>query len=201
MLPKYTVLRDGDRLWPKVETTGDCWLWMGMTDRDGYGKLRDADQRHVRAHVYAWRLATGAYPPIGRVIGHTCDTRACVRNDKVGTYDIDGISYERRGHLWLATHTANIRDRDLKGRTARGEQSGARTHPEARPRGDANWVRQHPETSQGERNSHSKLTTEQVIQMRDLFDQGTHYKVLAGMFGVKPVTAWAIATRRAWRHI
>ena len=30
---------DEDRFWPKVDMTGDCWLWTAAKDHKGYGKF------------------------------------------------------------------------------------------------------------------------------------------------------------------
>jgi hypothetical protein len=68
---------------------------------------------------------------------HTCDIPACVRNDDIGTYEIEGILYERRGHLWLADHAANMRDRAQKGR------GGPTVKPERMPRGSEHWTHKH----------------------------------------------------------
>lgn len=198
---KYTDPAGRDRLWSRVQVTATCWLWTAKCDRDGYGRLRSEEQRWTRAHIYAWWLATGEWPVTGQIIGHVCDIRSCVRNDDVGTYEVDGILYERRGHLWLGTNIANLRDRDLKGRTARGAQSGACTKPEARPRGEANWSRQHPEMAQGDKNPAAKLTGSQVLEIRAMFDSGIGNKELATLFPVSYLTIWEITTRRTWRHI
>lgn len=93
--------------WSKVDTTGDCWLWLAGTDRDGYGKFQFTPspmerQRHVRAHRFAWTLAVGEIP-MGMVIAHHCDNPPCVRPD----------------HLWLATPRQNNDDKVDKGRHAK----------------------------------------------------------------------------------
>lgn len=59
--------------WTKV---GDCHVWQGLKDKDGYGVIgfRRANRR---AHRVAMFLA-GKQIPDGHVVNHTCRNRACV---------------------------------------------------------------------------------------------------------------------------
>lgn len=193
---QYIRAHGGDRLWPQVDIGERCWLWTGTLDRDGYGKLRDFEQRSRRAHAYAWWLATGEWPTPGEVVGHTCDVlypvgshayRACVRNDDEGIYSVDGTEYRRVGHLWLGTSIANTRDRVLKGRSAMGDRSGARIRPESLPR--------------GEQHGRATLTAISVMSMRSEYDSGTPRAVLAHRYGIHIGTVGKIVTRKSWRHI
>lgn len=97
------------RFWSKVNKTGTCWLWTAGTDDDGYGAF-DAS----RAHRIAWELASGQPIPEGLLACHTCDIRACVRNDDVGIYRIGSKECIRRGHLFLGTPADNMADMSLK---------------------------------------------------------------------------------------
>lgn len=106
-----------DRFWPKVDRSGDCWLWLGSRNQAGYGRIgrpgRGLPAEY--AHRYSWQLANGPIPA-GMEICHTCDTPPCVRPD----------------HLFLGTHRDNARDMTAKGRNVgtrfmpphRGEQNG-----------------------------------------------------------------------------
>lgn len=122
--------------WPEY---GDCWDWTAARRRrqDGalsYGYLKNRGAPDMPAHHAAWELAGGSPIPDTWEIGHTCDRTGCVRNDTVGAYLVDGISYERRGHLWLATHRANMADCAAKQRT------GMQLHPDIRRPGELNPV-------------------------------------------------------------
>jgi hypothetical protein len=107
--------------WSKVEKTAGCWVWLGAIDRDGYGKFQvttpgeKAKQRHVRAHRYAWEIATGTHP--SGLLLHDCDNPACVR---IGS-----------GHVKAGTQRENIRDCVARGRHARHGHVGS-VHPKAR---------------------------------------------------------------------
>lgn len=60
----------------KWRTRGDCHIWEGPLDRDGYGTFY-LRRRGRRAHRVAWFAAHG---PIGEgmVVNHSCRNRACV---------------------------------------------------------------------------------------------------------------------------
>ncbi len=100
-----------DRFEAKVDRTpgqgpeGDCHIWRGERDSDGYGIAytgykhpSGASWQKVRAHRLAIFLATGIWPP--RLVCHTCDNPPCVNTD----------------HLFFGTNADNVRDMDRKGR-------------------------------------------------------------------------------------
>jgi hypothetical protein len=106
-----------DRFWEKVDKTDTCWLWTaGRQKATGYGFLGIPPRgTSALAHRVAWYLRTGDWPRL--MVCHTCDVRACVRNDEVGTYEVDGVTYRRYGHLFVAAMDANTLDAHAKGRT------------------------------------------------------------------------------------
>ena len=73
------------RFWAKVAKSDGCWLWIGKTNRGGYGQAYDhrgsSKGRHqALAHRMAYELAIGPIPD-GLTLDHLCRTRACVRPD------------------------------------------------------------------------------------------------------------------------
>jgi len=62
-----------DTKWTKI---GDCHVWQGPLDKDGYGTFY-LQRRNRRAHRVGWFFANG---PVGDdlVINHKCKNRACV---------------------------------------------------------------------------------------------------------------------------
>ena len=77
-----------------------CWLWIGVCNKGGYGKLKISHSRSMAAHRYAYQ-AYGGEIQNGLCVCHRCDTPSCVNPD----------------HLFVGTMTDNMRDRHAKGRT------------------------------------------------------------------------------------
>jgi hypothetical protein len=103
---------DAAAFWSKVSygAPGECWLWMGAKNVDGYGKIRigaRAAGKQESAHRLAYRLAKPfMYNPALHVL-HTCDNPTCCRPS----------------HLFQGTQADNNRDMYAKGRAVnpRGE--------------------------------------------------------------------------------
>ena len=87
---------------PKIRKGSDdeCWLWQVSVTNKGYGLVQYRDhgeRRTTLAHRFAWELWVGPIPP-GLEVCHRCDTPRCVNPN----------------HLFLGTHTDNMRDASLK---------------------------------------------------------------------------------------
>lgn len=79
---------------------GQCWVWMGYTTDDGYGRIGFGGLANRGTHRLSWALEYGAVPD-GQWVLHRCDNPACVRPE----------------HLFLGDATDNNRARQAKGRT------------------------------------------------------------------------------------
>jgi hypothetical protein len=93
------------RFWPKVDQSGECWLWTGKRTHDGYGQIRvgSADESHAMAHRVAYEIENGEIPA-GMLVLHRCDNPSCVRPS----------------HLFLGTCSDNVQDAISKHRMAVG---------------------------------------------------------------------------------
>lgn len=128
-----------ERFWEKVDVTKGCWNWTSSKEKDGYGQFRLPSGRRVQAHRFSWELTNGEIPD--RVfVCHHCDNPSCVRPD----------------HLFLGTHDENMRDRNIKGRAARGEKHGR-----------------------------ARLSDEEIELIREAYAEGgVSYSVLGERFGI-----------------
>lgn len=144
-----------ERFWSKVDKTDECWTWTASVDWSGYGLFGKVDGQVRRTHRLAFAEENGPIPD-GMCVLHRCDTPACVRPS----------------HLFLGTRADNMRDRQAKGRQARGE-----------------------------RHSRALLTERQVTVARKMREQGCTVRDLAVLAGVAPETMSALLVRRSWSHV
>lgn len=101
MTPRKSL---ADRFWAKVDkgaelAPGGCWLWIGSTERHGYGQISVGAKHLARAHRISYELNIGAIPS-GMVVCHRCDLPVCVNP----------------AHLFIGTLSDNSRDMISKGR-------------------------------------------------------------------------------------
>lgn len=166
-----------DRFWGFVDRSTDCWLWQRATLTKGYGQFVIGHGRCILAHRAAWQFATDDTLTSADLIGHTCDTPACVRNDDEGWYEVRGVLLPRRGHLFKGTDLDNVRDMLDKGRMGKTGVAGER-HPKA------------------------KLSEAQVIEIRARRAAGgTTLMGLAADYGVSNQLVSAIVQRLVWKHV
>ena len=168
-----------ERFWAKVNKDGPtqphmatpCWVWTGVPHQlGGYGRL-SVSGRPRYAHHLSWEMAHGNRGSAS--VLHRCDNGVCIRPD----------------HLFLGTQADNVADMISKGRDRRprGDQSGARKHPESQVRGDAAW--------------NAKLTPDAVRAIRAAYALGESGAALGRRFGVSGVVALHVAKGLRWRHV
>ena len=72
-----------ERLMSKIRVTGECWIWEGYRDRDGYGLYTYPRGTTNRVHRLMYALEHGldrADPSFkGKHLDHLCRNRGCVR--------------------------------------------------------------------------------------------------------------------------
>ena len=86
----------------KVDTETGCWNWTAYRDRQGYGRF-SLEGQIVRSHRVSWILHYGPVPD-GMHVLHRCDNTSCCN----------------WGHLFLGTHSDNMKDKEQKGRGLKG---------------------------------------------------------------------------------
>jgi hypothetical protein len=174
------------RFWRKVDrgSSDGCWLWIGAR-RGSYGMFRPTADTQISSHRMAYELANGPIPD-GLCVCHRCDNPLCVRPD----------------HLWLGTIGENNADRVAKGRSATGDRSGPRLHPERLRRGPGSYPNRRPEMYQGTNNKRARLTNEIVTAIRAEYATGTTTQEAIGRkYGISQPHVQQIVSRRIWTHI
>lgn len=59
-----------------IDFVGDCWVWKGAKQSNGYGHLV-VNGKHILAHRFSYSFQYGGIPE-GMTIDHKCKNRACV---------------------------------------------------------------------------------------------------------------------------
>lgn len=85
----------------RIDPKTNCWNWTRNIGKNGYGRLM-INYVSIYAHRYSYQLHKGDIPK-GLFVCHSCDNRRCVNPN----------------HLWIGTHTDNVRDMFSKGRNPR----------------------------------------------------------------------------------
>jgi hypothetical protein len=88
----------------EVDPKTECWIWKGGKTKAGYGGLRVGTEV-LYVHRVSAELHLGFDPTTGLYVLHHCDVRACFNP----------------AHLFVGTHTDNMRDAARKGRLGRGK--------------------------------------------------------------------------------
>lgn len=147
-----------------------CWEWSGTrSGTTGYG-MAQWEGKTIYAHRLSWEFHCGPIPS-GLFVLHHCDNPPCWNP----------------AHLFLGTPHDNTTDAVRKGRLARGERHGSRTHPERLVR--------------GERHHQAKLTETDVREIRGQAATGMTQTAIAAHFGVHRSTVSDILTGKWWRNV
>jgi DNA invertase Pin-like site-specific DNA recombinase len=101
---------------------------------------------------------------------HKCDNRQCVNPE----------------HLYLGTHSDNMRDRKERARTTKGEKAGPV---------------QYPERFKGSNNPASKLTEADVLTIRGRKERGDSYAAIARDYEVSKQAIYLIVKRKNWHWV
>lgn len=177
--------------WSKVNKDGPtmahmetpCWVWTGSRSSRGYGHAY-VDRVGFRAHRLAFILSGGEVGE-GTEVCHACDNPPCVRPD----------------HLWIGTHTDNMRDAASKGRLVhvRGDAHWSRTQPERLMRGDMHTSKRHPEKLlRGTDHPLASVDDATVIHIWTSADPAVTISV---RYGVSRNVVQHIRAGNGWQHI
>lgn len=157
-----------DEMVERLEGKDGCWLWRAPIAADGYGRFGcstygEGGRKTYPAHKVSWELATGEKVRTGLLVCHHCDNRRCIRPS----------------HLFVGTHTDNMRDMWAKGR---------------------GWNHK-PPVMRGENSMQSRVSAAQVIEFRRLFLTGISCRELAKQFNLGHCLVSNAVSGRSWAHI
>jgi hypothetical protein len=183
-------------------TESGCWIWMQTLNRGGYGMVLKRGMGQRTAHRLSYATFVGPIPE-GMYICHRCDVRCCVNPD----------------HLFVGTHTDNVRDAVRKKRMynqrlthcPRGHEytpentllrkgnNARRCHTCRKVQDAANAARRLRRQKAVLGNwCNSKLNEEQVRYVLASQEPVSH---LAYRIGISIDAVWRIKTGRSWKHI
>ena len=148
-----------ERFMGKVKKTDSCWVWTAYIDKLGYGQFK-LNGKMDKAHRAAYILFKGDIPE-GMCVLHNCpggDDRSCVNPD----------------HLWLGTHSDNMKDKVNKG------------------------TQHHPT---GSINGKAKVSESQIQEIRSLRESGWTLNELSIKYGVYDTAIDKICRFKTWKHI
>lgn len=188
------VSKDGP-IHPHKPELGRCWEWTAGLFTGGYGSF-SMFGRMRKPHRVSWLMHKGSIPKgegfHGTCVCHSCDNRGCVNPD----------------HLFLGTHTDNMRDMEAKGRAdhPKGDRNGIKKHPEVLKRGvNHYWHINAHLMPRGSSHKGSKLNEEQVrairIAKRDKIYGHSTSRKLAEIYGVSIILIQKLAKGVGWSHV
>jgi HNH endonuclease len=125
------------RFWERVIFDDGCWPWVGPRNKRGYGHWKFHGKTRKATRIM-WEIFNGPIQNNLHVL-HKCDNPSCVNI----------------GHLFLGTHSDNMRDCVSKGRHNPPDQNGE-NHSGAK----LNWEKVNYIRAQLPHRSHSSLARE-----------------------------------------
>ena len=160
-----------ERFWSKVCISKDgCWEWLGCK-RSGYGAMR-VGEKSLAAHRFSWMLHNQQEVPEGKIVCHKCNNPSCVRPS----------------HLYVGTHSDNLRD---------AHKAGTQD-----PKRLVNWRKENTISPVvGSDSPNAKLTEEQAREIKVQYYMGANTRELGRIYGVDHAVVVGIGKGIRWKHI
>jgi len=202
--------------WPKVDRSGGpdaCWPWTGHRNSKGYGSTHiwsDGKWRTVGAHRVAYTLERGPIAA-GLQVCHVCDNPPCCNpaHHFLGTVRDNSRDMAAKGRTGtapgMASTRARLTDADVReirrlrsegmGVVAIGQRFGIHSARVSMIARGLQWKHVDGERAPADARRVSKLTPEDVAELRRLRDAGAMWKALGERFGIHPTSAKDIYQR------
>lgn len=215
-----------ERFIEKIKIVDECWEWISSSDgRYGFFKFENLN---YRSHRMSWMLHFGEIPQ-GMLICHKCDNMICVNPDHLflGTQKDNVRDCIKKSRMNRPTGEKNnlsrfkesdiheIRNLYLEGissheiaekystspseicdilRCKIWKHLGLIPIPVSKNKDKFRYTRGHAQHS-------SKLTEDNVREIRKLLAQGITHREIARMYQVRKCSITAINTGRNWKHV
>lgn len=144
-------------LWAKIDKKSEteCWIWQGTKTTAGYGVLR-VNYKLKYAHRLMWILHNKTDIPKRGCICHSCDNPPCCNP----------------AHLFLGSHSDNMKDAKAKGRISHGISHFL-----------------------------TELTEDDIRQIRYLGQTNISHKDIGKRFDITRMSVNDIIHKRTWAHV
>lgn len=189
-----------ERFWSRFRRSGDCLIWTGATNENGYGTCT-FQGRPWKVHRLAYVLAVGPIPAgldIDHVWSRGCRSRAC--GEPSHLEPVTRGENLKRGHdarnpdrerVCIHGHVGQMRRKKSTGGLECAECVRARDRRRGSARGSG--------VAAGERHYAAKLSTAQVDEIRRRAAAGETQAALAREFGITAPYTSSIVTGKCRR--
>lgn len=195
------------RRYAPVGKPDECWEWTRARNKN-YGMISVGDGKLRGAHIVAWELANGQELPPGQLVRHSCDNPPCTnpRHLRVGSHADNTADMDGRGRRGAPTYGFRHRTPDEVTEIRAAAESGV-TYTDLARRYECSISaisqivsgKHFPAGSR--RISRSKLTVDDVQQIRTLHANGCSQQQIADQFGLHQSAVSGIVRRRTWKHV